>query len=220
MLENWDRRQCPRCNLSFITDEENDVFLDEDAHGIGWWILSDFCPGCKLLAVWLATGPDKGTHGHPDLSSTKVEVQVLFPRAINRPAPPEVPTEFVEGYREACLILTDSPKASAALSRRCMQTILRERTEVPHKDLYGEIRWVIENTDLPSELAKILDIPRRVGNIGTHPMKSFETGAIADVEPWEAGWCLEVIESLYDHYFVMPARNTERLRRLEQNRRS
>ena len=122
-------------------------------------------------------------------------------------------------YREACLILADSPKASAALSRRCLQTILREKTEVPHKDLYGEVRWVIENAGLPSLLVEVLDIPREIGNVGTHPMKNLETGMIADVEPWEAEWCLEVIEALYEHYFVAPARNEERLQRLRQNRK-
>ena len=58
-------------------------------------------------------------------------------------------------------------------------------------------------------------MPRKVGNRAAHPTLS-DAGLIVDVEPWEAEWCLEVIEALYDHVFVVPARNKERLERLEQ----
>ena len=39
--------------------------------------------------------------------------------------------------QEACLVLPDSPKASVALSRRCLQHILREAAKVKHGDLYA-----------------------------------------------------------------------------------
>ena len=194
--------------------------MEEDASGTWWAVLWDFCPDCGGIAVWVVSGPKEVDMDSSEQPPTNLETRIVFPKTIaGRPVPPEVPREFSEDYREACLIIVDSPKASAALSRRCLQIILREKTEVPHKDLYGEIRWVIENAGLPSELVEILDVPREIGNVGTHPMKSHETGVVADVEPWEAEWCLEVIEALYEHYFVAPARNEERLRRLKQNRR-
>jgi len=46
---------------------------------------------------------------------------------------------------------------------------------------------------------------RTVGNFAAHPIKNERTGEIADVEPGEAEWLLEVLEGLYDHYFVKPA---------------
>ena len=56
-----------------------------------------------------------------------VATQLVRPKGISRaPLPPEVPSEFTKDYQEACLVLTDSPKASAALSRRCLQNLLRE----------------------------------------------------------------------------------------------
>ena len=220
MIKRWDRRQCPGCGLDFITDQDKDSSMEQDPSGMWWAVLWDFCPGCGETAVWVVSGTESDSMDPDEQPPTDFEFRVVLPRIVaGRPVPSEVPLEFSVDYREACLILADSPKASAALSRRCLQTILREKTEVPHKDLYGEVRWVIENAGLPSLLVEVLDIPREIGNVGTHPMKNLETGMIADVERWEAEWCLEIIEALYEHYFVAPARNEERLQRLRQNRK-
>ena len=226
---------CPHCSNNFVIGKypyginHNQLYPGRDALGISWFTESVSCPGCKELIVWLVgiknyEPPSPYRPGSPTSDNNEVQREIerrlVLPRSVSRgPVPSEVPLEFAEDYREACLILVDSPKASAALSRRCLQAILREKTEVPHKDLYGEIRWVIENANLPSEITEILDVPRRIGNVATHPMMTLSTGVIADVEPWEAEWCLEVIESLYDHYFVTPARNRERLQRMGQNQR-
>ncbi len=43
------------------------------------------------------------------------------------------------------------------------------------------------------------------GNFAAHPMKSQLTGLILDVEPGEAEWTLDVLEELFDFYFVLPA---------------
>ena len=142
------------------------------------------------------------------------------PKASGRPpVPPEVPVQYAEDYREACLVIADSPKASAALSRRCLQLILRKELEAQGRDLYHEIGWVIKNTNLPSSIVDLLDVPRQVGNDAAHPTLS-EAGMITDIEPWEAEWCLEIIEALYDQLFVLPARNQERLERLGQQQSS
>ena len=227
--------KCPYCSDNFAVREyphginRNQLNYAHGASGVSWFTESISCPGCNELIVWLVGienyeppspyGPGPSTSDHNKVQR-EVERRLVLPRSANRgPVPSEVPTEFAEDYREACLILVDSPKASAALSRRCLQAILREKTEVPHKDLYGEIRWAIEHGNLPSEIVEILDVPRRIGNVATHPMKNDNTGIIAGVEPWEAEWCLEVIEAMYDHYFVAPARNRERLQRMGQNRR-
>lgn len=46
------------------------------------------------------------------------------------PAAPEVEPQFAEDYNEACLVLPFSPKASVALSRRCLQNIIRLKNEI------------------------------------------------------------------------------------------
>ena len=36
-------------------------------------------------------------------------------------------------------------------------------------------------------------------------MKSTHTGEVVDVEPGEAEWLLDVLEGMFDFYFVQPA---------------
>jgi hypothetical protein len=45
---------------------------------------------------------------------------------------------------------------------------------------------------------------RLIGNFAAHPIKSKSSGEIVDVEPGEAEWNLDVLESMFDFYFVQP----------------
>lgn len=123
-----------------------------------------------------------------------------------RPLPPEVPKPFVEEFDEAVGVLPVSPKASAALSRRCLQRLLREKAGVQAATLDAEIQQVLDSRALPSYLADAVDAIRVVGNFAAHPIKSKESGTIIDVEPGEAEWLLDVLEGLFDFYFVQPTR--------------
>lgn len=52
--------------------------------------------------------------------------RMVYPVGASRgPVPQEVPLEIADDYTEACNVLAISAKASAALSRRCLQNILR-----------------------------------------------------------------------------------------------
>jgi hypothetical protein len=129
---------------------------------------------------------------------------LLYPKAALRPPPPqEVPNPFAQDYREACLVLADSPKASAALSRRCLQLILRDKGGVKHSDLSHEIEEAMPL--LPLYLSGAIDAVRTVGNFAAHPIKSASTGEVVDVELGEAEWLLDTLEGLFGFYFVEPA---------------
>lgn len=131
---------------------------------------------------------------------------MVHPKAPSRaPLSPEVPDPYRSDYQEACLVLADSPKASAALSRRCLQSILRDVAKVKKADLSKEIEEVLASNQLPSYLADSIDAVRHIGNFAAHPMKSTNTGEIVEVEPGEAEWTLDVLEGLFDFYFVQPA---------------
>jgi hypothetical protein len=58
---------------------------------------------------------------------------------------------------------------------------------------------------LPTHLTESIDAVRNIGNFAAHPIKSTSTGEIVDVELGEAEWLLDVLESLFDFYFVQPA---------------
>jgi hypothetical protein len=132
---------------------------------------------------------------------------LIFPRGpIGRPVPPEVTDEYAQDYREASTVLGISPKASAALSRRLLQQLIREKAGIKRRNLDEEIDAVIAQGDVSSNLAHDLDVIRTVGNFAAHPIKSTNTGEVLDVEPGEAEALLDVLEQLFDHYFVRPAK--------------
>jgi len=131
---------------------------------------------------------------------------MIYPKAMARsPISTDVKEQYAADYREACLVLADSPKASAALSRRTLQLLLREEARVKISNLSNEIDEVLASGKLPSHLAEAIDAIRILGNFAAHPMKSTNTGEILDVEPGEADWTLDVLEGLFDFYFVQPA---------------
>ena len=197
--------KCNHC-LVEIHAEEKQIFVGSDADK-SWFILSYDCPACRRLNLYLINAEKYTRHSdtHHSLDTIKSKA-VVRPKGSNRPpAPPEVPAHIVEDYAEACLVLPDSSKASAALSRRCLQTLLREAAGVTPGNLYDEIQEVIDGGTLPSHLVEVIDAIRNIGNFAAHPMKSQNTGLILPVEPEEAGWNLDVLEALFDFYFVQPA---------------
>lgn len=141
-----------------------------------------------------------------------ISILAIRPKGSSHPpCPPEVPLSIAEDYEEACIVLPDSPKASAALSRRCLQNILWDAGKVKPGNLANEIQQVINSGNLPSHLVKALDMVRQIGNFAAHPMKSNSTGEIVPVEPEEAEWDLEVIEALFDFYYVQPKQLSDKL---------
>ncbi len=132
------------------------------------------------------------------------------PRSYSRPVDPHVPPNIAEDYREAAAVLELSPKASAALSRRCLQHVIREHLEIKKRDLYNEIQVVLDSNKFSSALADALHHVREIGKFAAHPIKSELTGEIFDVEPGEAEWLLETLDALFDEVFVKPAVFKER----------
>ena len=51
-----------------------------------------------------------------------------------------------------------------------------------------------------------IDAIRTIGNFAAHPIKSTNTGDIVDIEDGETEWILDVLEQLFDFYYVQPAR--------------
>lgn len=134
----------------------------------------------------------------------------IYPRLASRPpAATEVPQEIAEDFNEAAQVLSISPKASAALSRRCLQGMLRQQGYI-QKDLAPAIQAALDSGTLPPAHAENLDAIRNIGNFAAHPMKDKQTDAIMPVEPHEADWNLEVLEGLFDHYYVQPAKAAAR----------
>jgi hypothetical protein len=118
---------------------------------------------------------------------------------------PEVTGEFAQDFTEAASVLNLSPKASAALSRRLLQHVIREKAGIKKANLDKEIDALIDSNQLPTDLAHDLDMIRHLGNFAAHPIKSTDTGQVVEVEAGEADALLDLLEELLDFYFVRPA---------------
>ena len=162
---------------------------------------STLCPACGQLIFRV----DRSARNSEGVLSV-LESITAYPKGTSRPVPPEVEGKFESDFREACLVIGDSEKASAALSRRCLQNLLREKAETKAKDLAPQIQEVLDSGELPSHLGDAIDGVRGIGNFATHPIKSTNTGEVLEVELGEAEWLLDTLEALFDFYFVQPAK--------------
>ena len=61
-----------------------------------------------------------------------------------------------------------------------------------------------------------MDAIRIFGNFSAHPLSDVTSLQITDVEPEEAEWCLELVERLFDHYYIRPAMDERRLAELNE----
>jgi hypothetical protein len=194
--------KCPHCLIEFFSGPETCGIAVKDKAVAQFLVIFETCPKCKLAIIALHIQPNPGVSPAPIR-------YLIYPKGVARsPLPPEVPDTFVGDYREACLVLSDSPKASAALSRRCLQHVLREAGKTTRKDLAEQIDETIPK--VPSYVGDLLHGVRVLGNFAAHPMKSTNTGEIIDVEPGEAELLLDTLETVFDFYFVQPARTREK----------
>lgn len=133
----------------------------------------------------------------------------LVPRGLARAFPDAVPAKLRSDYEEACLILQSSPKASAALSRRCLQGLIRSYFMISKGTLQAEIDALQDK--ISSELWDAVDAIRKVGNVGAHPERDVDR--IVDVSPEAAQALIQLIELLFEETFV---RDLERQQRIER----
>jgi hypothetical protein len=143
------------------------------------------------------------------------EWRQVHPIGSNRgPVPPEVPKPIAADYIEACVVLPLSAKASAALARRCLQAVLHDQG-FKGSDLAKDIDQLLKARVLPTHIHETVDAIRRFVNFGAHPINDITTLQVIDVEPEEAEWCLEILERLFDHFYVGPSAEKKRLAGLD-----
>ena len=84
------------------------------------------CPNCHKIVVSVEH-LDRHETGNKLVPTPDSEFLCWPLLGASRPVPPEVPDAIAKDYRHAALALNLIPEASAALSRRCLQGVLRER---------------------------------------------------------------------------------------------
>lgn len=222
MSFNW---ACPYCNhAQAVTSEQRAVkdvaiYNDESIHGpIAVRITTIRCANekCKQLslAFILFKRMDKGG-GHWVLNGS-IRSWPLLPESSAKPQPDCIPGVLIENYEEACRIRDLSPKASATLSRRCLQGMIRDFCKIKKKTLMEEIVTLRQQVDsgkgpqhVLSDTVDAIDDVRSVGNIGAHMEE--DINKIIDVEPTEAQALIELIELLFEEWYVRRENRKEKL---------
>jgi hypothetical protein len=145
----------------------------------------------------------------PDWKNEELlETWKLIPPSAAKVFPDYVPQAIRDDYLEACLIRDLSPKASATLSRRCLQGIIRGYWGVSKVRLVDEIEAIKDKTDALTWEA--IDAVRKIGNIGAHMEK--DINVIVDVDPKEAQLLIGLIEGLIKDWYVAKHDREEHLK--------
>lgn len=97
--------------------------------------------------------------------------------------PEYIPKPIRNDYEEACAIVESSPKASATLSRRCLQGMIRDFWNISGKaNLYQEIDAIKEKVD-----------------------------RIIDVDTNEAETLIDLIEMVLEEWYIRDHKKKERI---------
>ena len=134
MNKSW---QCPYCyHHATITDKNTSgtdySFFDGNKHKqtLNFQVESITCPNptCGEYTIEAILRP----------SSTfkLLESWKLRPQSAAKPLPNYIPEAIKEDYKEACLILNLSPKASSTLARRCLQGMIRDFWIIKPQNLF------------------------------------------------------------------------------------
>ena len=136
----------------------------------------------------------------------QIESWDLVPSSSAKTFPSYIPKPILDDYKESCLIRKLSPKASATLSRRCLQGIIRDFWGVKSGRLVDEIDAIKDKVDLITWEA--ITAVRQLGNIGAHMEK--DINVIVDVDSDEADHLIGLVETLLREWYV--AREERRVR--------
>ena len=200
---NW---KCPYCNhAATITSSnfESDTFFFDKGNkdgDLGIFTKVVVCPNaeCKEYSIdsYLFDAQFVG-------SGYRIQDEPIFhwalrPQSSAKPFPSYIPQPILNDYQEACLIKDLSPKASATLSRRCLQGIIRDFWGISKSRLVDEINELKGKID--SATWDAIDAVRSIGNIGAHMEK--DINLVIDVEPQEASVLIGLIEILLKDWYI------------------
>lgn len=186
------------------------------------WVYFKVCPNCWNTTLEVST-----------VGGSLKNKSFAFPTQAVKQYPDYIPEQIRTDYTEAFLTAKISPKASATLSRRCLQGILRDywkitpqfwdshielKREVRLKEsskanLWQEIKAVEQLGGVPAPIIAAFRQLKDIGNIGAHP--EIDTSLIVDVEPGEAEALVSLIDLIIRQTYIQRNTDEELLRQVE-----
>lgn len=191
--------RCPHCNTNAIIasgDQYTDAkrMFTESCWGvIEYRVKSVLCPNpdCRKPTLTVSLNQSR--------SGAEISIWQLLPESSAMSLPAFVPEALRQDYEEACKIVDLSPKAAATLARRCLQGMIRDFWSIEGcKSLYHEIQAIKDKVDPVTWEA--IDAIRGLGNIGAHMER--DINLIIPVEPDEARLLIELIEDLFQTWYI------------------
>lgn len=217
-VQHW---ACPFCShdailrsLDYVSGGKEFTIQDpiEGHKYLAWYYV--VCPNPKCRKYVLRVGIFDCTYNDSRKEwerGATVKILDLVPSSRAKAYPNYIPKPILDDYNEACLIADLSPKASATLSRRCLQGIIRDFWKVKPGRLVDEIDQIKDMTDALTWDA--IDSVRKVGNIGAHMEK--DINLIVDVDPNEAGMLIGLIEIVLKDWYVNKEERKNRLMQIK-----
>lgn len=202
MSFNWT---CPYCNskttiVSENFQSHNNIMKIKNAFGervlrVEWVI----CPNkdCKKVSLDVILQEYNWVNSKYTIGKN-LKYWRLLPGSYAKVFPEYIPSPLILDYQEASSIVDLSPKASATLSRRCIQGIIRDFWGIKKGRLIDEINALQEKID-PLTWNSI-DAIRKIGNIGAHMEK--DINLIIEVDPTEAQMLINLIELLFEEWYI------------------
>lgn len=195
---------CPYCGITMpVTDNthstrypsfnfdkgkyytHNGLFIEADCIALDFYA----CPKCKNFSI---IASNCGDYYKKDFCIS------LYPTSFAKQYPTYIPQSIRDDYEEAYSISKLSPKASATLSRRCLQGMIRDFWNIKKSTLFEEINCLQDK--VTHSQWKAINAIRSIGNIGAHMEK--DINVIIDIDPDEAEKLLKLIELLIDKWYI------------------
>lgn len=224
MAKQWT---CPHCGRPQVIGKENSqydggqFYIGENEFGdfgYQYGALACLNPECKKVTLnfGIYRKNEKATSW---FAGAPIQTWRLLPESSAKLQPSFIPKALRDDYIEACRIRDLSPKASATLARRCLQGMICHFCGISKARLIDEInalREAVEGGAAPRgvtiESVDAIDHVRKLGNIGAHMEKDVDL--IVDIDPGEAQALIELIEMLFDEWYVEQQNRTERLAKI------
>lgn len=208
---------CPYCNHKVLIGDSNydsDTFFFNMENKDGELALKNeivVCPNptCK---EYIITAELYRARYQQISNRIPIRTWRLKPESSAKPLPDYIPKAIINDYEEACLIQNLSPKASATLSRRCLQGMIRDFWKETNGTLATQIKNI--ETKIDSVTWQAIDAVRKIGNIGAHMEKDIDL--IIEVEPHEAELLISLIETLIEEWYINRHQREEKMKAITQ----
>jgi hypothetical protein len=121
---------------------------------------------------------------------------------------PSVPKKISLVYTEASRIRHKAPNAFAGQIRRALEFLCKDQNATG-RNLYGQIKSLVDMGIIPPTLAEMTTLIRMLGNIGVHAAED-------EVSIWDAQLIDEFFRSIIEYVYVAPSKITRLKLRLDQ----